>query len=1167
MSATTVGSFAPKNFHLAAPQPRPGPSFHPPADDSSVLLLLSAKAKGDKDDAEDNAADNEILYFRQPKPVDKSAVSDAKSKIAQPPKSNAPASDSQDASPKMSKPFNAPTSESRQASPKMNKTWDEDPNIINPSEPPPAVKPESASAPQLKSQNLKNRLTGGLESLKMSAPIGNDVRVGASYKPIPRSSPSSSSSNSTQEGPTSPYTAFGQGGNNLKSLLTGGKESLRMSAPIGNELRVTPAKNAEGPASPYTSLASSKQQQQQGNMQQQERSLKRGNWQQQQPPPPATQQQQTTRSLKTRLTGGSEPLKMSAPLDNLIQVAPFMSIGRTPNSSDDSNSDRKRTDSSVSDKKKESTMDPNSPVQPRSSSGLKTLLTGGPNSLAEMDMAASTGKLPWIAANERDWTGKTPPSTAASRNASLKSSLKSHYAAWKSVSPRIDSKNIKSLLTKKGNRGGGTDESKPLKEQATSASVGKQINKEGLSEEKQKPKADKGAESSGDRVVPVKGLVSPPSPPPASSSDSYGEDGTRKAARATRVENQILKTRLAGGTKPLKMPAPLDGSSTSREPKVDNRKAASMDRASPPTTKDPPPPPRMASDLSTASANQSNGGPNSLKTTAKEGKHMDIGDSPNGPKSKETGRKPVAQPGEDFTSPASSFAARADSRKSDSSKDGAQETKSSSIPPTPPVEPRGSPASSFGARFESWKSNRFKYDTTSSSSSPVESPASPAASFAARYDSRKSDPTKADSRRRGIAPPEAPASSFGARFDSWKSASPVDDPYRDGLWAGGPDSANKGKHLDVGVTGDQSKAIKGSLFPSTGKRSSPTEAQRAGAPSAASFGARYDTWKSATPREDMTYRDGLWNGGPDTFKMSVGRDHHRYVGTPPDEAKAGGPRTDKTGFSRFARSAASAPPAVGVTPVKEENGNTRRPADPKGAASTKAKISRPGESPASPQSAKPSPQAVEGNKKEVPKVHKGIPSMKENNGSATGRHASPARPEETASTFSRPAASSDSNQPAKLSSPMVGGTTGAADAASRNLKRGTESLKIPSQLDSNRNIKSTATEKPAFPTKRTDTASPPPVGSSPMVKPASPLRESSSKSVNKGIYKSSAGESFGDDLSEVERRQILQEVRQHLDILKELEGVISEEEMAKRKSELFAALPPLPPPSDETDTM
>lgn len=44
-----------------------------------------------------------------------------------------------------------------------------------------------------------------------------------------------------------------------------------------------------------------------------------------------------------------------------------------------------------------------------------------------------------------------------------------------------------------------------------------------------------------------------------------------------------------------------------------------------------------------------------------------------------------------------------------------------------------------------------------------------------------------------------------------------------------------------------------------------------------------------------------------------------------------------------------------------------------------------------------------------------------------------------------------------------------------------------------------------------------------------------------------------------DRRKVLQEVREHLDLLKEFEGVITDEELAKRKRDLFAALPPAPP--------
>jgi hypothetical protein len=43
-----------------------------------------------------------------------------------------------------------------------------------------------------------------------------------------------------------------------------------------------------------------------------------------------------------------------------------------------------------------------------------------------------------------------------------------------------------------------------------------------------------------------------------------------------------------------------------------------------------------------------------------------------------------------------------------------------------------------------------------------------------------------------------------------------------------------------------------------------------------------------------------------------------------------------------------------------------------------------------------------------------------------------------------------------------------------------------------------------------------------------------------------------------ERRKVLQEVREHLELLKEFEGVVSDEELANRKRELFLALPAAP---------
>ena len=48
-----------------------------------------------------------------------------------------------------------------------------------------------------------------------------------------------------------------------------------------------------------------------------------------------------------------------------------------------------------------------------------------------------------------------------------------------------------------------------------------------------------------------------------------------------------------------------------------------------------------------------------------------------------------------------------------------------------------------------------------------------------------------------------------------------------------------------------------------------------------------------------------------------------------------------------------------------------------------------------------------------------------------------------------------------------------------------------------------------------------------------------------------------------QRRKLLQEVREHLDLLKEVEGVISEEDLAERKRNLFMALPPAPPPAKD----
>jgi len=45
-----------------------------------------------------------------------------------------------------------------------------------------------------------------------------------------------------------------------------------------------------------------------------------------------------------------------------------------------------------------------------------------------------------------------------------------------------------------------------------------------------------------------------------------------------------------------------------------------------------------------------------------------------------------------------------------------------------------------------------------------------------------------------------------------------------------------------------------------------------------------------------------------------------------------------------------------------------------------------------------------------------------------------------------------------------------------------------------------------------------------------------------------------------ERRKLLQEVKDHLALLKEFEDIAGEEEILKRRRDLFAALPPIPPP-------
>lgn len=51
------------------------------------------------------------------------------------------------------------------------------------------------------------------------------------------------------------------------------------------------------------------------------------------------------------------------------------------------------------------------------------------------------------------------------------------------------------------------------------------------------------------------------------------------------------------------------------------------------------------------------------------------------------------------------------------------------------------------------------------------------------------------------------------------------------------------------------------------------------------------------------------------------------------------------------------------------------------------------------------------------------------------------------------------------------------------------------------------------------------------------------------------------EIPDEERRAMLKEVKDHTELLKEFEGVIPEEELAKRKRALYAALPPVPLPA------
>jgi hypothetical protein len=54
------------------------------------------------------------------------------------------------------------------------------------------------------------------------------------------------------------------------------------------------------------------------------------------------------------------------------------------------------------------------------------------------------------------------------------------------------------------------------------------------------------------------------------------------------------------------------------------------------------------------------------------------------------------------------------------------------------------------------------------------------------------------------------------------------------------------------------------------------------------------------------------------------------------------------------------------------------------------------------------------------------------------------------------------------------------------------------------------------------------------------------------------------ELTTEKRRVVLNEVREHLELLKEFEGVVPEEELKKRKLALFFALPDAPPPFERS---
>jgi hypothetical protein len=100
-----------------------------------------------------------------------------------------------------------------------------------------------------------------------------------------------------------------------------------------------------------------------------------------------------------------------------------------------------------------------------------------------------------------------------------------------------------------------------------------------------------------------------------------------------------------------------------------------------------------------------------------------------------------------------------------------------------------------------------------------------------------------------------------------------------------------------------------------------------------------------------------------------------------------------------------------------------------------------------------------------------------------------------------------------------------------------------------------------------DPTFPPPEPPKEIVVPASkPKREGNDQPYYLAVKDEEAagGTSRDGDVMDIlepgpDRRLVLEEVREHLNLLREFEGVISEDALNKRKRELFAALPSAPP--------